>query len=272
MPWFDSSLAGKQNMALRADFEGSLDDPKPPFRINVEELSIANDFYTMKWPFALEVQANNDVIIRHHGMMKHTEAFDRVAQESVDALLAIVQDDELEVDDKLRARLKALDAKMLHGLMPALFPAGEIQTMANLNMNGEASTATIEEAGFTTALFGLTAKGSADVKQMKLDMQMVCHSCDALITSASAYINNAMSVMSVLDGTPQRFILTEEASKALSSFLQSYDTDENPATVTITVKNDGKSDTMISGKSANVVMMDALGKLGPHFGSLVVPQ
>jgi hypothetical protein len=267
IPWLDTSLAGKQNMTLRGEYEGSLDAVAPPARITVEDLSISNDFYEMKWPLSVVISEDNNLMIRHNGTLKHTEAFDRVVRESIDALLAIVRDDELQVSDDVRAKLKALDDDAVHGLVPSFAPAGEIRTMANLDMNQATMSGTIDEVGFTTAEFGLTAKGTVNPLQQQGDGQIICQSCELLITRVSHYINDATSVMATMEGTPARFKLSDEAITALVSFVQEYDTDETPDTVTITLKNGADGKPLISGKDMGMVMMNALGKLSPHFGA-----
>jgi hypothetical protein len=272
--WFDASLAGKQNMALKGEYEGSLDAPAPPFRVSVTELSVSNNFYTMSWPFTLEVAAGNNITLRHQGELTHTEAFDKVARDSITALLAITQEETLPVDPMLQEKLQLLNPDAVYGIIPPLAPAGKIGTQANVVVAGEgAKTVTIEGVGLNTALFGITGKGSGTIgsDDANINGEIVCTQCDVLITRLAHYANDVSSIMATLEGRPQMVMVTEAAAKAVVDFLNGYDADEAPETLTIKLTTAEDRKLLISGKELGMVMIDGISKLAPHFQQLM-PQ
>ncbi len=269
IPWFDAAKAGKQSLRFSGEYEGSLDQPAPPLRLNVKELTLRNDFYSLSWPFSVELSAAKDMVVHHHGTVTFTDASDKNVAESVDALLAIVKDDELVVADDLRAKLRALDAGAVHGLLPPMAPLKEIKTDADVKVTTAATQVTVDSLGFSSALFGLNVKGSGALRQGTMEGALTCSFCDTLVTRLSHYTNDLTSVLGSLEGRPPRFTFPEDAAHAVASLLHEYDTDQNPDTLTITVKKDAGGNMTISGKDAGMAMMGAAAKLAPYFPSLM---
>jgi hypothetical protein len=272
--WFDASLAGKQNMMFKGEYEGSIDAPTPPFRVSVSDLSISNNFYTMSWPFSVAIAGNNNITVQHNGEMIHTEAFDKVARDSITALLAIVQDETLPVAPAMQEKLKMLNPDAVYGVLPPLAPAGKITTQANFSVAGEAAkTITIDSVGLNNALFGVSAKGMGQIGagSTNINGDIVFTQSDVFITRLAHYVNDITSIMATIEGRPQKVMVTEAAAKAVVDFLNEFDTDASPDTTTIKLTTAEDQKLLISGKEFGMVMIEGLSKLAPHFQHLM-PQ
>lgn len=263
-PILDSKAYGEQDVVLKGHYEGPLKQPET-FSLAVDEFTMTSKLYEMHFPVTVNVDERaHSVQVRHEGTLRFTKRYDDVMQASADIVLAALRDPEVRLEDpELQALVAALDARTLGTLIPPMHPAGDIRLHANLDVANRTQLS-IDKAGLETDQFGLTVGGKGDFARQYADMQVVCRHCDVMLAKITDYANGIAALMYAVGEAPSPEMVTQAALKDAIGFISSYDTDQDPDTVTITLKNGQGGDLAVSGEPLAMVMMKAMGTFAAH--------
>lgn len=269
LPIMDASHLGKQDFRLAGTYEGAIRDVKSaPFALDITEHQYHSDLYTMEMPLSVSQADNGEKAAKGALVATFDERYDDMLHESVNIVLAAINDPSIDWNEQEQRLVEALDPQHVHGVLPKFHKAGEIRMPVDVTLTQD-KRVLLSDTGLKTELFGLSVDGKASLDKKAVDVTIRCEECPYIVHSLSDMANHAGAIIHETGKLPTDVIVSGPAQEAIMAFLKGFDTDDTEEDITLTVKSGQGGQMMLSGKPLGMAMMQGMGKVAPHFSHLM---
>jgi hypothetical protein len=265
------SVYGKQNVEIDMSYNGpndfkNQDVKKLPLDISINKFHLASNASISDITLRVTSDIKNDArtaSLAYKSEFTATELFQALLKQELNAIVNSVISGATPANPGIREKLASMPPESIESLIVTIIPnlaaQGKMVTRVEASYNGDenftSGQATLNALELSSALYGITASGSAKRDKSSPmpsgSMAILCNNCFKMIDDGIGYFNRIRYAISVLQpGKVSNVNFPPETVQGIKNFLIALNPNAgNTGIIKFDIINNGSGATTVNGRS-----------------------